>query len=105
MIFLIGPRHSRGAHVSPSATGVARSDEVFFQGGAGWEDSWTPGPKPLRHRHRIGPHRSGLLWTLADSCGLAGLGQHAALLALGERAGPPLGDLELDRRQRLGGVG
>src|SRR5580698_9811356 len=26
-------------------------------------DSWTLGPKPLRHRHPTGPHPSGLLWT------------------------------------------
>ena len=26
-------------------------------------DSWTPGPKPLCHRHPTGPHPSGLLWT------------------------------------------
>src|ERR1700759_5784214 len=28
-------------------------------------DSWTPGPKPLCHRHPTGPHPSGLLWTPA----------------------------------------
>src|ERR1700753_1683838 len=26
-------------------------------------DSWTPGRKPLCHRHPTGPHPSGLLWT------------------------------------------
>src|SRR3954462_12294417 len=26
-------------------------------------DSWTPGPKPLCHRHPTGPHPSGLAWT------------------------------------------
>src|SRR4051794_13188801 len=30
-------------------------------------DSWTPGPKPLSHRHPTGPHPSGLLWTPAKS--------------------------------------
>src|ERR1700742_950376 len=29
-------------------------------------DSWTPGPKPLCHRHPTGPHPSGLLWTPAE---------------------------------------
>src|SRR5262249_53538990 len=34
----------------------------FFRG-AGWLDSWTPGLKPLCHRHPAYPHPSGLLWT------------------------------------------
>src|SRR5690242_20534766 len=34
-----------------------------FQGGGGSVDWWTPGPKPLCHRHPTGPHPSGLLWT------------------------------------------
>src|ERR1700748_1789038 len=37
-------------------------NRCFFRG-AGWLDSWTPGPKPLCHRHPTGPHPSGLLWT------------------------------------------
>src|SRR5690349_4070030 len=36
---------------------------VFFQGGRVPMDSWTLRPKPLRHRHRTGPHPSGLWWT------------------------------------------
>src|SRR5690348_16685201 len=36
---------------------------VFFQGGGGSVDSWTPGAKPLSHRHPTGPVPSGLLWT------------------------------------------
>src|SRR5579883_2916595 len=70
MIFLIGPRHSSGAHDSDCATGafaplrpVARSDEGCFSVGTESVDSWTPGPKPLCHRHPTGPHPSGLQWT------------------------------------------
>src|ERR1700751_3141244 len=36
--------------------------KVFFRGPR-WRNSWTPGPKPLCHRHPTGPHPSGLLWT------------------------------------------
>src|SRR3954447_4932953 len=43
----------------PSGT----ADRVFFQGGGVSVDSWTPGPKCRCHRHRTGPHPSGLLWT------------------------------------------
>src|SRR6185312_9597781 len=46
----------------PSATGVARSDEVFLKR-ARLVDSWTLGLKGSCHRHRSGPHRSGLLCT------------------------------------------
>src|SRR3954467_13930649 len=39
----------------------------FFQGGGGVSlDSWTPGPKPLCHRHPTGPHPSGFQWTPAN---------------------------------------
>src|SRR5690348_3856327 len=36
-----------------------------FSGGGESADSWTPGPKPLCHRHPTGPLPSGLLWTPA----------------------------------------
>src|SRR5579883_2229967 len=65
MIIVIGSRHSSGAIRVMSATGVARSDEGCFSFGTEWVDSWTPGPKPLWHRHPTGPHPSGLLWTPA----------------------------------------
>src|SRR5579883_3492398 len=65
MIILIGPRRSSGAIRVMSATGVARSDEGVFSVGTESVDSWTPGPKPLCHRHPTGPHPSGLLWTPA----------------------------------------
>src|SRR5690348_12338861 len=38
-------------------------NKVCFFRGPEWLDSWTPGPKPLCHRHPTGPHSSGLLWT------------------------------------------
>src|SRR3954471_20347122 len=43
--------------------------KVLFQGGGGGVslDSWTPGPKPLCHRHPTGPHPSGLAWTPATA--------------------------------------
>src|SRR5579871_4543630 len=39
-------------------------NEVFFQGEKPG-DSWTPGPKPLCHRHPTGPQPNGLLRTPA----------------------------------------
>src|SRR3954464_9211832 len=43
-------------------------NKVFFGRGGGVSlDSWTPGPKPLCHRHPTGPHLSGLAWTPVDS--------------------------------------
>src|SRR5579871_1511200 len=39
-------------------------NEVFFQGGKSL-NSWTPGPKPLWHRHPTGPHPRRLWWTPA----------------------------------------
>src|SRR5437868_9801470 len=43
-------------------------NKVFFGRGGGVSlDSWTPGPKPLCHRHPTGPHPSGLAWTPVDS--------------------------------------
>src|SRR3569833_3665211 len=37
-------------------------NKVFFRG---WVllESWSPGPKPLCHRHPAYPHPSGLLWS------------------------------------------
>src|SRR5436190_16811414 len=53
---------SRGhRHFSPRLP-----NKVFFQGGGVSVDSWTPGPKPLCHRHPTGPQPSGLLWTPAN---------------------------------------
>src|SRR5215469_5092361 len=40
-------------------------NSAFFSGGGVSVDSWTPGPKPLCHRHPTGPHPSGLGWTPA----------------------------------------
>src|SRR6476646_6908709 len=40
-----------------------RPPNKVFSGGGISVDSWTPGPKPLCHRHPTGPHPSGLLWT------------------------------------------
>src|SRR5690348_10408916 len=65
MIFLIGPPHSSGAHDSRPPLEGRGPMKVFFQGGAGSADSWTPSPKPLCHRHPTGPHPSGRLWTPA----------------------------------------
>src|SRR5690242_5056397 len=58
----------------------------YFSGPPESADSWTPGLKPLCHRHRTGPRPSGLLWTLWTSDG------HCRALA------PP-------RHRRLVGVG
>src|SRR5690242_14016907 len=65
MTFLIGPRHSSGAHDSRTPLEVARSHEGVFSGGAVSPDSRTLAPKPLCHRHPTGPHPSGLSWTPA----------------------------------------
>src|SRR6478609_5207192 len=64
MMMIIGPRHSRGAHDFRAPLAWRTPMRVFFQGGNS-VDSWTPGPKPLCHRHPTGPHPSGLLWTPA----------------------------------------
>src|SRR6185437_13414081 len=67
MMMLIGPRPSRGAHDSRAPSGGACSMKVCgFSRSPGSVDSWTPGPKPLCHRHPTGPHPSGLLWTPAE---------------------------------------
>src|SRR5690242_5618485 len=76
MTMIIEPRHCRAftcdprdTHDSECATGVARSYEGFSSGGRESVDSWTPGPKPLCHRHPTGPHPSGLprtQWTPAS---------------------------------------
>ena len=57
------PRQSRSWY--PRAAGVLRPEEGVFSRGGISVDSWTPGPKPLCHRHPTGPHPSGLLWTPA----------------------------------------
>src|SRR6185503_6629837 len=62
MMMIIGPRHSRGAHDFRAPLEWRGPMKVFFQGGES-VDSWTPGLKPLCHRHPTGPHPSGLLWT------------------------------------------
>src|SRR5215831_8176452 len=38
-------------------------NKVVFQRSGESVDSWTPGLKPLCHRHPTGPHPSGLSWT------------------------------------------
>src|SRR6185312_8487794 len=64
MMMLIGPRHSGGAHDSRAPLeGRAPMKVCCFSRSPGSVDSWTPGPKPLCHRHPTGPHPSGLLWT------------------------------------------
>src|SRR6185437_16287616 len=40
-----------------------RAPMSVFSAGPGAVDSWTPSLKPLCHRHRSGPHPSGLPWT------------------------------------------
>src|SRR6188768_4253480 len=61
--------------------------------------------KVLCHRHRTRPRGVDSCGLLADPGDSPGLGQDAPLVALGRGAGPAGRDLELDRRQRLGGVG
>ena len=56
---LLGLKSRWHRHFSPRPL-----NKVFFQGGVS-VDSWTPGPKPLCHRHPTGPHPSGLWWTPA----------------------------------------
>src|SRR6185437_13600360 len=66
MMMLIGPRRSWGAHDSRAPLeGRAPRAVCCFSRSPGSVDSWTPGPKPLCHRHPAGPHTSGLLWTPA----------------------------------------
>ena len=63
LLSLLGLKSRRHRHFSPRPL-----NKVFFQGGMS-VDSWTPGPKPLCHRHPTGPHLSGLLrtpWTPAN---------------------------------------
>src|SRR6476620_668531 len=57
LLSLLGLKSRWHRHFSPRPL-----DKVFFQGCVS-VDSWTPGPKPLCHRHPTGPHPSGLLWT------------------------------------------
>src|SRR6476661_6923958 len=66
MMMIIGPRHSSGAHDFRAPLEWRGPKKVFFQGGVS-VDSWTPGLKPLCHRHPTGPHPSGLLWTPANA--------------------------------------
>src|SRR3954470_2483386 len=58
LLSLLGLKSRWHRHFSPRPP-----SKVFFQGGGVSLDSWTPGPKPLCHRHPTGPHPSGLLWT------------------------------------------
>ena len=48
-----------------SAFQLPTPEQGVFLGGGESADSWTPGPKPLCHRHPTGPHPNGLLWTPA----------------------------------------
>src|SRR5690242_12094700 len=57
LLSLLGLKSQWHRHFSPRPLG-----KVFFQAGVS-VDSWTPGLKPLCHRHPTGPHPSGLLWT------------------------------------------
>src|SRR6185437_1484073 len=67
MMMLIGPRRSWGAHDSRAPLeGRAPRAVCCVSRSPGSVDSWTPGPKPLCHRHPTGPHPSGLLWTPAE---------------------------------------
>src|SRR5579871_707348 len=43
--------------------------KMFFRDGIS-ADSWTPGPKPLCHRHPTGPRPSGLWWTPAKDASM-----------------------------------
>src|SRR5688572_5577617 len=76
-----------------------------FFAGAGW--AWTRGLKARNpDAMGIGSVHEGVdsRGLLADPRHRARLGQDAALVALGRQAGPAGCDLELDGRQRLGGV-
>src|SRR4051812_2612107 len=60
---LVGLKSRWYRHFSPRPR-----TRCFFRGEGGVSlDSWTPGPKPLCHRHPTGPHPSGLGWTPVDS--------------------------------------
>src|SRR3954462_1971213 len=74
-------------------------NKVFFRGGGVSLDSWTPGPKPLCHRHPTGPHPSGLLWTRVDSRHADSTMSDFALAALFQP-----GHERLEPRRPLGGV-
>src|SRR6478672_9753835 len=68
MVFLIGPRHSRGAHDSRAPLEWRAPMRVVFRVGRGSPESWTLGPKALCHRHPTGPHHQwtrGLSWNFA----------------------------------------
>src|SRR5690348_9922872 len=49
--------------VAPPAPPLPSPEEGAFRLRSESVDSWTPGPKPLCHRHPTGPHLSGLPWT------------------------------------------
>src|SRR5947209_8687929 len=55
---LLGLKHRWHGHFRPQPL-----NKVFFEGGGVSLDSWTPGLKPLWHRHPTGPQPSGLGWT------------------------------------------
>src|SRR5512147_1849884 len=57
-----------------------------FSAGPESVDSWTPGPKPLCHRHPTGPHPSGLLWTPWSPANGDSTSSNLALAVLGPRA-------------------
>src|SRR6202012_4996042 len=58
--------------------------------------SWSPGPKPLCHRHPAYPHPSGLLWTLGKGGATKTDVALAVLLQPGHEG--------LEARRPLGGV-
>src|SRR3954469_4072354 len=60
LLSLLGLKSRWHRHFSPGSW-----VGFFFRGGGVSLDSWTPGPKPLCHRHPTGPHPSGLWWTPA----------------------------------------
>src|SRR3954470_24787888 len=62
LLSLLGLKSRWHRHFSPGSW-----VGVFFRGGGVSLDSWTPGPKPLCHRHPTGPRPSGLAWTPVDS--------------------------------------
>src|SRR3954471_12578820 len=78
--------------------GRSETAERVFLGGVS-VDSWTPGPKPLCHRHPTGPHPSGLLWTPVDSRHADSTMSDFALAALFQP-----GHERLEPRRPLGGV-
>src|SRR3954453_1697965 len=74
------------------------------QGCFSWDrmsvDSWTPGSKPLCHRHPTGPHPSGLLWTPRTNFALV----HQTVEFAGVLAGDLVGDVGRQLAELLGDV-